>query len=192
MSNVTAYSVADQTGLLSRGEVDLMKKYAKKSLSEESIAVIIGAGAGTSSLAVLEECPKTTLFSIDKIFPTGGRYTPGEKQNLIDAGLWEKCSVIQIVGDSVDIGRSWPQKLMVDFMFIDGDHRYNAVKADLLQWLPRIKESTPILTHDYADKETKPRAGVKQACDEILLSSGYSLVEINRYLAVWMYEGENQ
>ena len=176
----TSYEIAERTTLMSRGEIDLMKKYVSK-LPENSHIVIIGAGAGTSSLAVLEERKDVVIFSIDTIFPTEHRYTPGEKENLKRAGFWNLGNVIQIWGSSQRIGKTWPYQY--DMIFIDGDHRYEYVKPDIELWIPKAKPHAVIMFHDYATKDIKPKAGVKQAVDELLLGD-WKKVGYERFLLV--------
>lgn len=39
----------------------------------------------------------------------------------------------------------------VDFLFLDGDHSYDGLKADIEAWLPKMKPNNSILAgHDYA------------------------------------------
>ena len=168
MAKPTAYSVANKTGLLSEGEVDFLKKLVSY-LDPFPIVVIIGSGSGTSTLAVLEQKPDAIIFSIDNEFPTTHRYTPGEKQNLIDAGYWDKGNVIQVFGESQLIGKHWP--IGYDFIFIDGDHRYPYVRDDIRLWLPMAKDKAIVAFHDYGSKEIKPKAGVKQAVDELIVNN---------------------
>ena len=168
MAKVTAYSVANKTGLLSEGEVDLLKRLISY-CDKYPTVVIIGSGSGTSTLAVLEQNPNAFIFSIDNEFPTTDRYDPGEKQNLIDAGYWSEGNVIQVLGDSQLIGRHWPIKY--DFIFIDGDHRYQFIHDDILLWLPLAKTKAIVAFHDYGDKKVKPKAGVKQAVDELIINN---------------------
>lgn len=52
-----------------------------------------------------------------------------------------------------------------DFVFIDADHSYSAIKADLAAWLPKVKAGGWIGGHDY-DNPTFPNFGVKRAVDE--------------------------
>lgn len=52
----------------------------------------------------------------------------------------------------------------VDLVFIDGDHRYEAVKLDIELWLPKIRAGGIISGHDY---DNLPRfAGVAEAVKE--------------------------
>jgi len=50
-----------------------------------------------------------------------------------------------------------------DFVFIDGGHEYEAVKADIQYWLPRIATGGLISGHDFHFFE-----GVRQAVAELL------------------------
>jgi len=49
-----------------------------------------------------------------------------------------------------------------DFIYIDGDHSYNAVKADISHWLPKLSEGGYFCGHDYT---TTP--DIQKACNEI-------------------------
>lgn len=174
----TSYEVAKRTTLMGRGEIDIVKKHTRN-LPKNATIVIIGAGAGTSSLAILEERTDVVIFSIDTVFPTDHRYTPGEKENLKVAGLWDNGCVIQVIGSSQRIGKKWPYEY--DMIFIDGDHRYEYVKPDIDLWIPKAKPNAIIMFHDYADKSIKPKAGVKRAVDETLLDE-WKKVDYDRFL----------
>ena len=40
--------------------------------------------------------------------------------------------------------------LSLDFVFLDGDHGYEAVKADIQAWLPKLKPGAILGGHDYS------------------------------------------
>ena len=50
-----------------------------------------------------------------------------------------------------------------DLVFIDADHRYEAVKKDIELWYPKVKINGLLTGHDYGARKT---FGVKQAVDE--------------------------
>ncbi len=50
----------------------------------------------------------------------------------------------------------------IDFAFIDADHRYGPVRADIDAWLPKIKPGGVLAGHDY-----HKAPGVKQAVGEV-------------------------
>lgn len=54
----------------------------------------------------------------------------------------------------------------LDFVFIDASHIYEAVKADIQAWLPKVKIGGYIGGHDY-NTNIEPLNGVKLAVDEI-------------------------
>lgn len=51
----------------------------------------------------------------------------------------------------------------LDFAFVDADHRYDAVRADIAAWMPKIRLGGMMLGHDYNPKEFP---GVVQAVNE--------------------------
>lgn len=50
--------------------------------------------------------------------------------------------------DSVSASKNY-QDNSLDFVFIDGDHSYEACKADILAWLPKMKHGSILAGHDY-------------------------------------------
>jgi hypothetical protein len=60
-----------------------------------------------------------------------------------------------------------------DFVFIDGDHRYEAVKTDFEMYLPTVKSGGIIALHDIGYAE---EGGVHQLWDEI--KSGFKHKEL--------------
>ena len=54
----------------------------------------------------------------------------------------------------------------LDFVFIDADHSYDAVKTDVETWLPKIKKDGYIGGHDYTELWNAPSPnGVKEYID---------------------------
>ncbi len=56
----------------------------------------------------------------------------------------------------------------IRLLFIDGNHTYEAVKADIDAWFPRVVSGGVVVFDDYL--ETKPSWGVRRAVDELLAS----------------------
>lgn len=55
----------------------------------------------------------------------------------------------------------------LDFVFIDGDHRYEAVKQDIEAWLPKLKPNGILAGHDFHSEDV-------QRAVKAVLKSGYS------------------
>ena len=58
------------------------------------------------------------------------------------------------------------------FVYIDADHRYMAVKKDILAWLPKVKSGGILAGHDYGRPQCQ---GVAQAVNEIFGKNNYGV-----------------
>ena len=83
--------------------------------------------------------------------------------------LMEFSRVRMVTGDSVRMGKFWVGG-QVDFLFIDGDHDYEQVKADIKAWLDKVVGK--IAFHDYGSWP-----GVTQAVDEAIEQGKLKKVE---------------
>lgn len=57
----------------------------------------------------------------------------------------------------------------LDFVFIDANHSYDAVMADLDAWGPKVRRGGIVAGHDYRDVPAKPFIQVKRAVDDYVL-----------------------
>ncbi|MEW6358310.1 MAG: class I SAM-dependent methyltransferase [Planctomycetota bacterium] len=65
----------------------------------------------------------------------------------------------------------------LDFVYIDAQHHYEAVKQDIALWHPKVKKGGIICGHDYRDASTPDsHIGVKSAVDEFLAETGLRMV----------------
>jgi hypothetical protein len=62
---------------------------------------------------------------------------------------------------SVDAAKLYKDKSL-DFVFIDGDHSYESVSADLKAWFPKLKDEAIFAGHDFSN----PLFGVKEAVED--------------------------
>jgi hypothetical protein len=65
----------------------------------------------------------------------------------------------------------------LDFVYIDGDHRYEAVKADLEAWAPRLRPGGLLAGDDYG-VEGWWDDGVTRAVDEFVAAGRATVVEL--------------
>ena len=76
-----------------------------------------------------------------------------------------QCQVLDIVNPvrmpSVLAARTYPDRGL-DFVFIDGEHTYEAVCEDIRAWLPKVKKGGILAGHDY------PHPPVKKATQDVL------------------------
>lgn len=66
-----------------------------------------------------------------------------------------------IIGDSAGSARQFADS-SVDFVFLDADHTYQAIRRDIDAWLPKVRPGGIIAGHDY----NHPWNGVITAVNE--------------------------
>lgn len=55
----------------------------------------------------------------------------------------------------------------LDFVYLDAQHHYEAIREDLELWLPKVRSGGVLAGHDYLDGETEfGRFGVRRAVNE--------------------------
>ena len=69
------------------------------------------------------------------------------------------------------------------FVFIDGSHLYEAVREDILAWLPKVKSGGFIGGHDI--DQTEEFNGVRRAVDEIIGAKNIKIY--NKGWASWLH-----
>lgn len=157
----------------------------------EPIGAEIGVHRGETSSRLLSLHPGLTLVMIDAWSEETYKNSPdGASQPFKE--IYEKkckenfeiaCLSIEdyngratiIKGFSESVSKSFPEHNF-DFVFIDASHDYYSVKADIIAWLPKIKNGGWICGHDYG-VENFP--GVKQAVDELFNKSIENIIEID-------------
>ena len=116
--------------------------------------VEVGSLRGRSAFALLLGC-KGPVYCIDPWEDPG---------NHAYTGFMEACghfpNVRPVKGYSPAVGDQIPGD--VDMVFIDGDHSYESIKADVEYWLPRTRML--ICGHDYSEEGGYP--DVKRYVDE--------------------------
>lgn len=157
MTYVKLETMAVHFNYLTIMETRVLTSWGRRLHSLDPIAINIGAGAGTSTLALLLGHPSLLVVSVDIKMAQ----LDLERRNLEDVGMGRE-RYEQIHGDSAETGRDWNRGL-IDLVFIDGDHTYAQVKKDIQMWLPHIVEGGILCGHDYGWEKWP---GVKQAFDE--------------------------
>jgi predicted O-methyltransferase YrrM len=69
-------------------------------------------------------------------------------------------------GTTIEIAAEWPKNRMIDLLFIDADHTYEAVSADWRNWSPFMRKGGIIAFHDYYVKTEGGHVGVRKFVDE--------------------------
>jgi predicted O-methyltransferase YrrM len=89
-------------------------------------------------------------------------------RNLIDAGV--SATVRLIPATTIEAARHWTQP--IDYLYIDADHSYDGVRADLDAWVPHMRPGGLLVGDDYGHRLFP---GVQQAWDECIAARGLTL-----------------
>jgi predicted O-methyltransferase YrrM len=172
---------------MSHGEIDTLKMLCRD-LPPNPVIVQIGAERGCSTLAILEERPDAFIFSID----VGER--PEETQNVKD-GHQDHRRVVRGLGRSQNIGKFWPETWTADLVFIDGDHRYEGVLNDILEWTRVVRNNGYLVLHDFIHPDHRAPSIVGRVYEAVMESGLFenfrTCVEYQRLIAFrvfWMEE----
>lgn len=175
---MTAKDLGKQWGYLYQDEIQALHDIAIT--LDKGICVNIGAGVGTSGMAIIE-CPNIAeLYTVDIAWEAraiGG--LGNERITFKEAGYENDSRHHQICGDSTQVGLTW-SKGKVDLVFIDGDHSYEHCKSDIESWLPHVKEGGVMCLHDY---ESKYWPGVFQSVNEILTPKYSMILHASTFIA---------
>ncbi len=142
-------------GWLTREEGELLYRLASQ-CTGRGVIVEIGSYKGKSTIWLAKGSQAGAGVPVIAIDPHLGseehRPSPGEPvwtydefmANLRRAGV--ESLVQPVVATSQETAQHFDQS--VELLFIDGDHRYEAVRADFDLWFPKLLEGGYLLMHD--------------------------------------------
>ena len=130
--------------------------------------VEIGSYKGRSALWLGKACQAVGGHALYAIDPHHGGTEMNFRDNIARAGLSAK--VVPLVMPSMQALEDWNEP--IGFLWIDGDHSYDAVCQDFYGWSRYVKEGGIVALHDTYSFE-----GVRQLVDEEILSlNGYRVL----------------
>jgi len=148
----------------------------KKSL----IGVEVGVKTGVNSLSMLEKLDIKMLYGIDPylIYDEYNESWYADSQDFFNAVKQEAYERVKLYFNykfiekfSADAVKFVPNGL--DFVYIDGNHRYDYVKQDIEDWYPKIKSGGIIGGHDFFDMNK--HYGVHKAVIEFAVNNNLNL-----------------
>lgn len=129
----------------------------------------VGVDSGDFSVCILETAMPSELMLIDI---DTGKITAKNRRNL------EASGVAQIMqGDSSTKITELEDESM-DWIYIDGDHKYDGVKKDIEAALRKVKMNGLLVFNDYTvwSPQSMGHCGVARAVNELCISDGWRLV----------------
>jgi len=150
-------------GLISPDERELLRETCAKAVDifgPHVVLVNIGIYLGGSCYCMRAGAPEATLIGADV---NGWDLVQGERDIL---------NMTLLQGDSKETHKS--VTVPVHVMFVDGDHSYRGVKADILNWVrPFVIEGGYVIFHDaFYEKSSSfynAHKGIAQAIEELIV-----------------------
>lgn len=152
-----------QDWISNKGLVPYIKRHGEKLKGIE-----IGTCRGESTYYFLDKCPNivllTTIDPYKGYQDWNGEITQETVERFMDAAQknLKKFSkrVTMVRQESANAATMFDDE-SVDFIFVDGDHSYDATLADCEAYYPKLKKGGIFCGHDYQVIE-----GVKRAVDQ--------------------------
>jgi len=160
--------IADMLTLEERERLGMFVKHIDK---RDMKALEIGSWKGCSAKAIAEQLIETggTLICVDDWKGNGNADTLQIatkedvfhifRNNMQILGLWDILKPMIMTSKEASL---IVEDETLDFIFLDADHSYEEVKADILRWMPKLKYDGAFCGHDL-DHE-----GVRLATEELL------------------------
>jgi predicted O-methyltransferase YrrM len=148
----------DTGSMTSDEELDALRRHASEVV--QGCIVEVGSYRGRSAIALAEGVRQAgrevAVFAIDPqetfVGVNGGEFGPEDRGAFYEAMLateaYREVRLVNLPG--VQVARAWEQP--VGMLFIDGDHRPEAVRADYEAWLPYLLDGAVVAFDDMQNK----------------------------------------
>lgn len=125
-----------------------------------TIGAEIGCANGATTHRVLRYCKQLRLYAVDKwekidgSLPEAGQvgmenWDPKKgfiRFSSVTMPYQDRLTVLR--GDSVKMAEK-VEDGSLDFVFIDADHRYDAVRGDIIAWSAKVRKGGIVCGHDF-------------------------------------------
>lgn len=142
----------------------------------------VGVWQGKMSEQLLRLLPNLRLYLVDRwcappagdsYIGSGSKISTRPQEDHEDAyrrtrraiAPWEDRTTVMIMTTLEAAERLAERGKRFDFVFIDADHSYAGVRADIIAWRPLVRAGGWLCGHDYSTEPAK-QGEVKRAVDE--------------------------
>lgn len=140
-------------GWSSLEDMDVLIKHCQQ-LPENPVILEIGTGMGRSSLLMALIRPDAQIHTMDAFGMVGQIELHSKTGFMFNRDnveyaekIWKEFGVTNIILHIGDC-HTLPWDKQTDLIFIDGDHRYDGIKADYERFYPFVKKGSYMLFHD--------------------------------------------
>ena len=144
-----------------------------KCLGLNGVGVEVGVYAGEFSETLLQTSNLHLLISVDPWISVRDQKTFDERYKETVERLAPFGSRSLILKESSVKAAASITNESLDFVYIDADHTYSEVSADIEAWWVKLKVGGLLAGHDYA--QPKPKWGVIRAVDEHVKKNNLNL-----------------
>jgi predicted O-methyltransferase YrrM len=157
--------------------VEMVENAPKKGAVFVEIGCWKGRSAAFMGVEIINSGKKITFFTVDHFEGSVNHgndpdVKAGTLEQTARANLAPLGGVVNVIAKRSTEAAADFAGGSIDFLFIDGQHDYENVKADLLAWLPKMKRPGGIIAGDDANWP-----GVKEAAREVLGEASISVIE---------------
>ena len=155
-------------GWFSPGDIERYRYIYEDLVPEGGFTAEVGCYLGRSICSVADIIIRKniTVFCVDRWMPWERDETEDQLgefiRNCQEYGLFDGHNVHLQLASSVSAASVFDCGSL-HFVFIDADHEYESVKADISAWMPKIREDGWIGGHDFPDF-----IGVARAVHELI------------------------
>lgn len=109
----------------------------------------IGVGTGRHAVQLLKNVPGLHLYAVDPWMKYGrcSQRICDQRYNATVKRLEGKNATI-VRKPSIEAAKEFEDGSL-DFVYIDGDHRFDAVMMDIILWAPKVRKGGIVAGHDY-------------------------------------------
>jgi hypothetical protein len=157
--------------------LDEAARHAHYSTHAKHAIVELGVLNGETSKIFCNSNKNVPIYGIDPIIPDSMNFNLIGNYETIK-NLEKQYSNYTFINDySYNVVKTWDKP--IDYLFIDGDHNYEAVKQDYESWVKHVVCNGIIAIHDSACYRNGPEfwPGPSKLADELIESSDLEYIE---------------
>ena len=151
-----------------------------KAAPKNSICAEIGVNRGNFSKSILKIVKPKKLYLIDPWKSTNNQDLMNKNYKITMKRLEDEVKAGQVIikkGSSLDVLNEFEDGFF-DWIYVDGDHRYEFVKKDLKLSYSKVKKNGLITGDDYNHKVGTLKKEVAKAVDDFIKESNVKVIQL--------------